>query len=65
MELCTRTTGALVVAGASFLRMPGIMKSRGETVRLALMPPQPAVPSAKATRPHNQMKLQFNLTCEV
>lgn len=59
-------TGALVPVGASFFMIPGRMKSSGETVRLAVMPPQPAVPRAKkATKPLNQMKFQFNLTCEV
>ena len=45
--------------------IPGRMKSSGETVRLALMPPHPAVPKAKATKQLNQMKFQFNLTCQV
>jgi hypothetical protein len=57
-------TGALVVVGLAF-RIPGKKKDAGETLWLALMPPQPDVPNASATNIATSIKFQFNLTCTV
>ena len=38
----TVATSLVQLAGGSFFKIPGRRKSKGETVRLALIPPQPA-----------------------
>jgi hypothetical protein len=45
--------------------MPGMMKSSGETVFDALMPPQPAVSPETATNMASHKKFHLNLTCRV
>jgi len=55
--------GAFVEQGGVFLRMPGIRNVAGETLWLALMPPQPAPISATATSIN--MNFHWNLTCRV
>jgi len=44
---------------------PGKRKLAGETLWLALMPPQPAPPVALATSIANHRIFHFNLTCGV
>lgn len=58
-------TGALVTTGGSARMIPGKKKLAGETLWLALMPPQPALKSASAAGIANQIKFHFNLTCRV
>jgi hypothetical protein len=65
-DFSMNATGALVVAGLAF-RIPGKKKDAGETLWLALMPPQPLVPTTKASATNiaTSIKFQFNLTCAV
>jgi hypothetical protein len=42
-----------------------MMKSNGETVLVALMPPHPEVPRVSATNIASNENFQFNLTCTV
>jgi hypothetical protein len=58
-------TGALVATGGSALNIPGRKKLAGETLWLALMPPQPAPMSASAAGIASHRNLHFNLTCRV
>ena len=57
-------TGALV-CGGSFLMIPGNRKSNGETVREALMPPQPPSSSGPADSRAKYKNFQRILTCRV
>lgn len=59
----TVATSLVQFAGGSFFRMPGRRKSSGETVRLALMPPQPA--HKNAGRDNRQNNLTVERTCAV
>jgi hypothetical protein len=61
-DFSVNATGALVVGELAFM-IPGRKKDAGETVWLALMPPQPAV--ASATNIASNGIFQFNLTCTV
>jgi len=58
-------TGAFVAGETSFFISPGMIKSSGEKVREALMPPQPAPKSATAASIASHKKFQLNLTCRV
>jgi len=57
-------TGALVCAGST-LMMPGRIKSSGETVRDALMPPHPPSSSEPADDRAKNRNFQLILTCRV
>ena len=58
-------TGASVDAGGSAFNSPGRKNEAGETLLLALMPPQPVLNSVKNTSIASHNKFQFNLTCPV
>ena len=45
--------------------MPGRKKLAGDTVWLALMPPQPATSSGNAATNASHRKFQINLTCRL
>ena len=53
------------LAGASFFNKPGRKKLAGETLCLALTPPQPATASGNTASRAKREKLQFNLTCRL
>jgi len=63
-EVSGNATGALVAGGPAFIS-PGSRNDAGETLWLALMPPQPALPTASATSVVSASKFLFILTCLV
>ena len=65
MELVAGVVGFGDAGAGSALMRPGNRKSSGETVRDALMPPQPASSSENAANPARQIKFQLILTCRV
>ena len=65
MDISDTATGALVATGGSVFMIPGRKKVAGETLWLALMPPQPASKNASAAGIASHRNLHFNLTCRV
>jgi len=63
VEISGVRAGAFV--GAAFFNSPGSKKLAGETLWLALMPPQPLAASDNAASRARHGKFQFNLTCGV
>jgi hypothetical protein len=64
LEVSGNATGALVEGGPAFIS-PGRKNEAGETLWLALMPPQPALPIASTTSMVSASKFLFILTCLV
>jgi hypothetical protein len=65
-EFAGMAQGELVAGGGSFLKSPGKKNDAGETVALALIPPQPLVIKARGTsRIASHINFQFILTCLV
>jgi hypothetical protein len=64
LESSGNTAGALVEGGPAF-NTPGRKNEAGETLWLALMPPQPVLNSADAISIASAGKLLFILTCPV
>jgi hypothetical protein len=64
MGIVTSATGALVTAGLAWSK-PGKKKLAGETLWLALTPPQPPLQKNNGTNIASHTKFQFNLTCQV
>jgi hypothetical protein len=62
--ISTFATGSFVTGGLAFMS-PGRKKLAGDTLLLALMPPQPPLQKNNGTRIASRRKFQFNLTCQV
>jgi hypothetical protein len=58
----TVATSLVQLVGGSFFKIPGRRKSKGETVRLALIPPQPAHKNAGTDNKHNNLTVERTCT---